>query len=166
MSKHCTPIIVADNITDNGCSSMVPHSKWNIDPEASFFYFASNETVNGFELKFEDFPWHLIPSDIPLVVDMSSNIGTCEIPWEKMGVVFAGAQKNLGISGCTVVIVRKDLFGYKAKDTPILADWKAFEDAPNKLYNTPAVYPMYITGINTSFMNQNGGLEYYILLTN
>lgn len=54
---------------------------------------------------------------------MSSNIGTCEIPWDKVGVVYAGAQKNLGAAGCTIIIVREDLMGHKAKDTPILSDW-------------------------------------------
>jgi phosphoserine aminotransferase len=79
--------------------------------------------VNGFEFNWKTFPFHLIPKDIPIVADMSSNIGTNHIPWDKLGVVYAGAQKNLGVAGCTVVIVREDLMGYKCKDTPILADW-------------------------------------------
>lgn len=91
LSKHCQPVVVADNISANGCTSMVPYDQWNIDPQASFFCFCSNETVNGFEIKFDTFPWHKVPKDVPVVVDMSSNIGTCEIPWDKVGVVYAGA---------------------------------------------------------------------------
>jgi phosphoserine aminotransferase len=153
LEKHCTPVIVADNVTDNDCTKMVPQDQWKIDPEASFFCLCSNETVNGFETDFNTFPWEKIPKDIPVCVDMSSNIGTCEIPWDKVGVVYAGTQKNLGAAGCTVIIVRNDLFGHKAKDTPILSDWVEFEKSPDKCYNTPAVFPIYITGLNCSYMN-------------
>jgi phosphoserine aminotransferase len=145
--------VVCDNIVANNSTTMVSPDNWVIDEEASFFCMCSNETVNGFEINFDTFPWEKIPSDIPVCVDMSSNIGTCNIPWDKVGVVYAGAQKNLGTSGCTVVIVREDLFGKKALDTPILCDWEEFENSPDKTYNTPAVYPMYITGINCSYMN-------------
>jgi len=65
----------------------------------------------------------MIPKDCPVCIDMSSNIGTNIIPWDKVGVVYAGAQKNLGTAGCTVVIVREDLMGHKDADTPILCDW-------------------------------------------
>lgn len=81
LNKHCKPVIVVDNVKDNDCSAMTPSSKWNIDPEASFFCMCSNETVNGFEQNLDTFPWHLIPKDIPVCVDMSSNIGTCKVPW-------------------------------------------------------------------------------------
>lgn len=73
------------------------------------------------------FPYHLFPDDIPVCVDMSSNIGTTEVPWNKVGVVYFGAQKNMGTAGCTITVVREDLLGNKAKDTPILSDWLAFE---------------------------------------
>lgn len=76
LKKHCTPVIVADNIRDNDCCFNVPPEKWVIDKEASFFYYCSNETVNGLELDFDDFPWEKIPKDIPICIDMSSNIGT------------------------------------------------------------------------------------------
>jgi len=145
---------------------MVSHDKWVIDPESSFFCFCSNETVNGFEIPFETFPWHLIPKDIPVCVDMSSNIGTCHVPWDKVGVVYMGAQKNLGTAGCTIVIIREDLIGKQVKDTPILCDWDTFEKSPDTYYNTPAVFPMYVTGMNCSYMNQMGGIEYYIQLAN
>lgn len=63
-----------------------------------------------------------------------------------------------------MTIVREDLLGHKAQDTPILADWLEFENSPDTYYNTPSIWPMYITGLNVSFMNQNGGLDYYKLL--
>jgi len=166
LKKHCTPVVVCDLIGDNDCSAMVPHEKWKIDPEASFFCMCTNETVNGLEVNLDNFPWHKLPKDMPVCLDMSSNIGTCHIPWDKVGVVYAGAQKNLGTSGCTVVIVKESLFGHKAKDTPILNDWDMFEKSPDTYYNTPCVWAMYITGLNCSYMNQMGGLEYYIQLAN
>jgi phosphoserine aminotransferase len=102
---------------------MVPESEWVIDPEASFFHFCANETVNGIEFDFEKFPFHLIPKDCPVVCDMSSNIGTTRVPWDKVSMVYMGAQKNLGAAGCTVIVVREDLIGHADKDTPILCDW-------------------------------------------
>jgi len=166
LSRHCKPVVVVDNVKDNDCTKMEPAEKWNIDPETSFFSMCSNETVNGFETYFDEFPWHLILKEMPVCVDMSSNIGTCNVPWDKVSVVYMGAQKNLGTAGCTIVIVREDLIGHQAKDTPILCDWDTFEKSPDTYYNTPAVWPMYITGLNCSYMNQNGGLDYYIQLAN
>jgi phosphoserine aminotransferase len=99
---------------------------------------------------------------MPIICDMSSNIGTKEVPWDKLGMVFMGAQKNLGPAGCTVMIIRDDLFGHADKDVPILCDWNLHENSPDGYYNTPAIFPMYVTGLNASYMNQMGGLEYYI----
>lgn len=164
LKKHCNAIVVADNVVENDCTAMVPFNKWNIDPEASFFSFCSNETVNGWEWDFDYFPWHLIPKDCPVCIDMSSNIGTNNIPWDKVGVIYAGAQKNLGTAGCTVIIVRQDLMHHAVKDTPIMNDWKTFELSPDRTYNTPGIYSIYITGLNVSYMNQMGGLDYYITL--
>jgi phosphoserine aminotransferase len=166
MSKFCKVCVVADNSKDNDCTRMVDPANWKIDPEGSFFYFCSNETVNGFEIDYDTFPWHLIPKDMPVICDMSSNIGTRTVPWDKVSMVFMGAQKNLGPAGCTVMIIKEDLFGHADKDTPILCDWKTFEDSPDTYYNTPAIFPMYVTGLNASYMNQMGGLEYYIHIAN
>jgi len=164
MSKHCKVNVVVNTVKDNDCTKMVPHSKWNVDQNASFFYFCSNETVNGFEFNNETFPWHLIPKDMPVIGDMSSNIGTKAIPWDKFAMVFAGAQKNLGPAGCTIMIIRDDLIGHAEKDVPVLCDWDLHEKSPDTYYNTPAVFPMYMTGLNISYMNQMGGLEYYTQL--
>ena len=95
-----------------------------------------------------------------LVCDASSNIGTRPIDWEKYGVVYAGSQKNLGPAGVCVVVVREDLIGHQRPDTPVLFDWKTFKNAPNKFHNTPACWPIYVTGLNLAHMNKNG-LQYY-----
>jgi phosphoserine aminotransferase len=166
ISKHCEVNVVADNHKDNNCTKMVDPSQWNVDKDASFFYMCSNETVNGFEFDESKFPWHLIPDDMPIIGDMSSNIGTKPVRWDKYAMVFMGAQKNLGAAGCTIMIIREDLFGHADKDVPILCDWKLHENSPDTYYNTPAIYPMYVTGMNVSYMNEMGGLEIYENLAN
>ena len=145
ISKHCDVSVVANLITENDCTRMVDASEWNIDPEASFFHFCCNETVNGIELDYDTFPWDKIPRDMPVIGDMSSNVGTKPIPWDKFAMVYMGAQKNLGAAGCTVLIIREDLFGHAEKDIPILCDWTLHENSPDTYYNTPAIFPMYIT---------------------
>ena len=102
-----------------------------------------------------------MPKGVPVVCDMSSDIGSRPVDWTKYGVVYAGAQKNLGTSGVTVVIVREDLIGKQAKDTPFLLDWELFDKAPNGYFNTPACYPIYVTGLNIAHMLENGGLRTY-----
>lgn len=89
--KFCQVNIVADVVKDNDCTKMIDPSDWIIDPEGSFFHFCCNETVNGIEFDYDTFPWHLIPKDMPVVGDMSSNIGTKPIPWDKFGMVYMGA---------------------------------------------------------------------------
>ena len=128
LKKFCNVVIVADIITANDCTKMIPPSEWNIDPEASFFHLCVNETVNGLEFDFDSFPFHLIPKDIPIICDMSSNIATTRVPWDKVGMVYMGAQKNLGAAGCTVMVIREDLIGHhnRDKDVPILCDWDTF----------------------------------------
>lgn len=123
IKKFCKVNVVANNVTDNDCTRMVDPSLWNIDPKGSFFSFCCNETVNGFEFDYDTFPWHLIPKDMPIIGDMSSNVGTKPIPWDKFAMIYMGAQKNLGPAGCTVMIIRDDLFGHADKDVPILCDW-------------------------------------------
>jgi len=120
-----------------------------------------NETVHGFEITEDNFPWHLIPKDVAIVGDMSSNIATRKINWNRFSVVYAGAQKNMGPTGVTIIIAKKSLFGKAAPDTPIMCDWKAFEDSPGSYYNTPPVWAIYVTALNCSYMNQNGGLVKY-----
>ena len=167
ISKFCKVNVVADNIKDNDCTRMVDPKLWKVDPDASFFHFCANETVNGFEFDFDTFPWHLFPKEMPIIVDISSNIGTKTVPWDKVAMVYMGAQKNLGAAGCTVLLIRDDLIGtYADPDVPVLCDWKLFEESPDTYYNTPAIFPMYVTGINCSYMNQRGGLEHYIQLAN
>ena len=154
-------LIEVTNTKESNYTKLTDPKTWNIDPEASYIHICMNETVNGFEFTEENFPWHLIPKDVCVIGDMSSNIGTREINWDRFGVIYGGAQKNLGPAGNTVIIVRKSLLGHAEPDVPVLCDWKGHEEAPGKYYNTPAIFPVYVTGLNCSYMNQAGGLSLY-----
>ena len=154
-------IIEVTNLYGSNCSQLTDPTTWNIHNDASYLHLTINETVHGFEITEENFPWHLFSKDVTVIGDMSSNIGTRKINWDRFGVVYAGAQKNLGPAGSTVMIVRKDLIGKQAPDTPCLCDWQLFEKSPGKYYNTPPVWAVYVMGLNVAHMNKQGGLAVY-----
>jgi phosphoserine aminotransferase len=89
---------------------------------------------------------------------MSSNFCSRPIDWSKFGVVYAGAQKNVGPAGVCIAVIRKDLIGKFKQDMPLLCDWDAFNKAANTFYNTPACYPIYVAGLNIDYMLKLGGI--------
>jgi phosphoserine aminotransferase len=94
ISKHVPKdkvTIVTDCVTEHDCTAVSDPSTWKIDQKASFLCMCTNETVNGIEFPFTAFPFDKFPKDCAIVCDMSSNIGTCEIPWDKVAMVYAGA---------------------------------------------------------------------------
>ncbi|XP_077105124.1 phosphoserine aminotransferase [Ranitomeya variabilis] len=124
---------------------------WNLNPEASYVYYCGNETVHGVE--FHDIP------DVKgalLVCDMSSNFLSRPIDISKFGLVFAGAQKNVGCAGVTVVIVREDLLGSALKECPTILDYK-IQAGNASLYNTPPCFSIYIMGLVLEWIKNNGG---------
>lgn len=139
--------------------SLPPSSEWNIDPKTRFLHYCENETVQAME--FNEFPFEVVPEDCLLCCDMSSNFVSKKINWSRYACVFAGAQKNVGPSGCTFVVVRKDLIGHQRPDTPLMCDWSKFSKAQTKFHNTPACWPIYVAGLNLQHMIRNGGLDFY-----
>ena len=138
--------------------------QWEIDTNKSYIHYCQNETVHG--IQFGDtadsrFP-HDRLKDMVVVCDMSSDIGSRVLDWNKFGMVYAGGQKNLGPAGNTVVIVREDLVGLHAKDTPFLLDWQLFDKSPGGYFNTPSTYPIYVMGLNLAHMLEQGGLAHYV----
>lgn len=111
-----------------------PIDTWKLDPNASFVYYCDNETVDGVEFNF-------VPDakNVPLVCDMSSNFLSRPVDVSKFGVIFAGAQKNIGPAGITVVIVREDLIGHQMKETPTVLDF-SIAAKNNSIYNTPPTF--------------------------
>lgn len=93
MRKHVPSdkiTLVTDCVSEHDCTAVSDPSQWKIDKDASFFCMCTNETVNGIEFPFETFPFDKFPKDCPIICDMSSNIGTNVIPWDKIGMVYAG----------------------------------------------------------------------------
>lgn len=141
-------------------NTVAPSSEWQISKDAAYFHYCDNETIHGVEFP-QAFPFELIPEDQPLICDMSSNFCSRPVSWEKYACVYAGAQKNVGPAGVCISVIRDDIIGtHMRKDTPLLFDWKAFRDAPTKMHNTPACYPIYVAGLNLAHMKKLGGLPH------
>ena len=125
--------------------------QWNVRKDAAYVHFCSNETIGGVE-------FHKTPKvDIPLVADASSHFMSRPIDVSSYGLIYAGAQKNVGPAGLTIVVVREDLIGQAAKGTPSVMDYKLQAEADSML-NTPPTYSMYIAGLVFKWMKQQGGL--------
>ncbi|MGH8690003.1 MAG: 3-phosphoserine/phosphohydroxythreonine transaminase [Burkholderiales bacterium] len=125
--------------------------QWKVRPDAAYVHYCSNETIGGVE-------YHEVPSaQVPLVADASSHFLSRPLEVSKFGLIYAGAQKNAGPAGLTIVVVREDLIGQAAKGTPSVMDYRLQADADSML-NTPATYAMYIAGLVFKWLKQLGGL--------
>jgi phosphoserine aminotransferase len=154
-AKYGTAHIVASGKAGNFTSVPEP-SAWNVDPEAAYFYYCSNETIQGLEFGLTDEMIEKI-GNLPVVADMSSHFLSKPIDFSKHVAVIAGAQKNAGPAGVTIVIVREDFLGRALKITPTMCDWKIASDN-NSMYNTPPCYAIYICGLYFDYMLRNGGV--------
>ena len=128
-------------------------SEWDIIEDAAFFHYCENETIEGIELL--DFPFELVKGQT-LICDMSSNFCTHRINWAEYGMVYAGAQKNVGPAGVSIAIIREDLIGNACEDTTSMFDWEVADKAPEKLYNTPNCWGIYVCGLNLEHMLKKG----------
>jgi phosphoserine aminotransferase len=133
-------------------------STWTIDKESAYFHYCDNETIHGVE--FNNFPFEKVEG-MTLVCDMSSNMCSRPVDWDKYGLVYAGAQKNIGPAGINFTIIREDLIGNQRADTPIIMDYKTIAGAPNQMHNTPSCFAIYMAGLNLAHMNKMGGLPHY-----
>ena len=124
-----------------------------IDPDADYVYITTNNTIYG--TRFTRLP---DCGKVPLVADMSSNILSEPYDVRDFGVIFAGAQKNIGPAGLTVVVVRKDLLGHARPDTPKIFDWAKQAQAGSML-NTPATYAIYMAGLCLEWLKKEGGVR-------
>jgi phosphoserine aminotransferase len=128
-------------------------SEWKLDPGAAYVHICSNETIGGVQ-----FHWTPDTGGVPLVADMSSDILSRRIDVRKYGLIYAGAQKNMGPSGVTVVIVREDLMGHALPITPSAFNYKTQAEA-DSMYNTPPTYAIYIAGLVCKHVKAMGGME-------
>jgi phosphoserine aminotransferase len=118
----------------------------------AYLHYTPNETIGGVE-----FPYVPDPGDVPLVADMSSSILSRPLDVARFGLIYAGAQKNIGPSGITVVIVRDDLLGRARAGTPSVLDYRAVADAGSML-NTPPTFAWYVAGLVFQWLKREGGL--------
>ncbi|WP_100401626.1 3-phosphoserine/phosphohydroxythreonine transaminase [Bacillus sp. FJAT-42315] len=124
-----------------------------IDPEADYVHITTNNTIEG--TAFTQIP---DTGNVPLVADMSSNILSEEIDVSKFGLIYAGAQKNIGPAGLTVVIIREDLIGFAKEDVPTMLDYKTHSES-GSLYNTPPTYGIYMAKLVFEWLTELGGLK-------
>jgi phosphoserine aminotransferase len=125
---------------------------WNVRKDAAYVHYCSNETIGGVE-------YHQVPqAEVPLVADASSHFMSRPIDVSKFALIYAGAQKNVGPAGLTIVLVRDDLIGQAQKGTPSVMDYKAQADADSML-NTPATYAIYIAGLVFKWLKALGGVS-------
>jgi phosphoserine aminotransferase len=133
-------------------TSVPAFDTWTRDANAAYLHYTPNETIRGVE-----FAWLPETGDVPLVADMSSTILSRPIDVSKFGLIYAGAQKNIGPAGLTIVIVREDLIGETLPGTPTMFDYKIHADNES-MYNTPATYSWYLSGLVFQWIKAQGGL--------
>jgi phosphoserine aminotransferase len=148
---YCTPNVVASSEKEN-FTTIPAFDSWKLDKDAAYLHYTPNETIGGVE-----FHWIPQTGDVPLVADMSSTILSRPIDVTKFGLIYAGAQKNIGPAGLTLVIVRKDLIGQTVAGTPSVFDYKQMAENDSML-NTPPTYAWYLAGLVFDWIKQQGGL--------
>ena len=149
--KYCT-VNVAASGEDRGFTYIPARETWKLSKDAGYVHICSNETIGGIE-----YHWTPDTGDVPLVADMSSHILSRAVDVARYGLIYAGAQKNIGPAGLTIVIVRDDLIGQALPITPSVFDYKQQADNDSML-NTPPTYAVYIAGLVFKWLKKQGGL--------
>jgi phosphoserine aminotransferase len=151
-AKAYCRVNIAASAEDARFTCVPDRATWKLDPDAAYVHVCTNETIGGVE-------YHFVPDtgDVPLVADMSSHILSRPVDVAKYGLIYAGAQKNIGPAGLTIVIVREDLIGRPIDGTPSMLDYKVHADAQS-MSNTPPTYAIYIAGLVFKWLQAQGGL--------
>ena len=149
--RYCT-VNVAATSEASGFTTIPAVDTWRLDATSAYVHYTPNETIGGVE-----FNWIPETGAVPLVADMSSTILSRPLDISRFGVIYAGAQKNIGPAGLTVVIVRKDLAGTTLDGTPSMYDYQAHADSGSML-NTPPTYGWYLAGLVFQWLREQGGL--------
>ncbi|MGB5305614.1 MAG: 3-phosphoserine/phosphohydroxythreonine transaminase [Gammaproteobacteria bacterium] len=149
--RYCS-VNVAASSADSKFTTIPAVETWQLDGDAAYLHYTPNETIGGVE-----FHWIPDSGDVPLVADMSSTILSRPIDVSRYGVIYAGAQKNIGPAGLTVVIVRDDLVGHASAATPSMFDYRMHADN-GSMFNTPPTYAWYLAGLVFRWLLAQGGL--------
>lgn len=149
--RYCD-VNVAATSEESKFTTAPPRAEWSLKPDAAYVHYTPNETIGGVE-------FHEIPDvgDVPLVADMSSTILSRPVDVSKYGIIYAGAQKNIGPAGLTIVIVRDDLISDAIAGTPAMFSYQIHAKA-GSMYNTPPTYSWYIAGLVFEWIKEKGGL--------
>jgi phosphoserine aminotransferase len=149
--RYCEVNVVADT-SDSKFTTVPDEGSLQLNTDAAYVHYTPNETIVGVE-----FPYIPDTGDVPLVADMSSTILSREIDISRYGVIYAGAQKNIGPAGLTIVIVREDLVGHANAAMPVMFDYKTHVDN-DSMYNTPPTYSWYVAGLVFDYLLKQGGI--------
>lgn len=152
-AKQFCEVNVAASSEDKKFTYAPAKDAWQLSDDAAYVHYTPNETIGGVE-----FNWIPETGDTPLVADMSSTILSRQIDVSKYGVIYAGAQKNIGPAGLTIAIVRKDLIGQALKGTPSMFNYQTHADN-DSMANTPPTYSWYLAGLVFEWLKEQGGLE-------
>jgi phosphoserine aminotransferase len=141
-------VVVASSKDEN--YSHIP-KEYDIPGDADYFHCTSNNTIFGTQM-------HAFPdTEIPVVCDMSSDIFSRQLDFSRFGLIYAGAQKNMGPAGVTLVVAKEELLGKTGRDIPAMLDYKLQIDR-DSMYNTPAVFSVYTSLLTLRWLNENGGI--------
>jgi len=144
---------VVASSADCGFTTVPDQASWTTRANAAYLHYTPNETIGGLEFDF-------VPDSgkVPLVADMSSTMLSRPVDVSKFGLIYAGAQKNIGPSGLVVVIIRKDLLGKAHAKTPIMMNYQVMADNAS-MFNTPATYSWYLAGLVFKWLKNQGGVS-------
>ena len=152
-AKRYANVNVAASAEASGFTAVPPEASWRLTPGAAYLHICTNETIDGVEFNFVP----QVDARTPIVADMSSHILSRSVDVSKYGVIFAGAQKNIGPAGLTLVIVRDDLLGEALNICPSAFHWKTVAEHES-MFNTPPTYAIYIAGLVFAWLKRNGGV--------
>ncbi|PVV19423.1 MAG: phosphoserine transaminase [gamma proteobacterium symbiont of Ctena orbiculata] len=152
-AKRFAEVSLAASTEDTKFTTTPAQSDLNLDAAAAYVHYTPNETIQGVE-----FPYVPETGDVPLVADFSSTLLSRPIDVSKYGIIYAGAQKNIGPAGLTLAIVHEDLIGYAVDNTPVMFQYRTHSDN-GSMYNTPPTYGWYLAGLVFKWLQQKGGLS-------
>ncbi|HAU5565578.1 3-phosphoserine/phosphohydroxythreonine aminotransferase [Pantoea sp. BL1] len=150
--KYCSPNTIDVKTTLDGKRALLPMREWQLNDDAAYVHFCPNETIDGIAIDEEpDF------GDKVVVADLSSTIMSRPIDVSRYGVIYAGAQKNIGPAGLTLVVVREDLLGKAQRYVPSILDYKVLAENES-MFNTPPTFAWYLSGLVFKWLKEKGGV--------
>jgi len=152
-AQRIAKVRCAGSTESSGFLTLPDPAAINLDPQAAYFHLCTNETIHGVEVP----PEYALPTNVPIIADMSSHILSRPVDVSRYGLIYAGAQKNVGAAGLTMVIVRDDLLGHAAASIPSVMDYAVMAENGSML-NTPPTFAIYVAGLVFQWLKQQGGL--------